>query len=259
MKKLLIGGMLLALLLPCYAVAQSAFDGTWKVDISKVQASNKPEVIALKDGEYSCNCTPPMHVKADGMDHAVTGHASMNTVSVKIVDDHTITETGKKNGKVVYTATTTVAPDGKTATFESTNERNGHSSTVKGTLTRVGKAAAGSHAVAGAWHASSFQSASDNMLSYTYKIGGNDVSMSNPRGESYQAKLDGKPVAYMGDSGTDKIAVKMVGKSMQETSSLAGKVNAVSTMTVSPDGKAMTTVIVSKPSNRKTTIVAMKQ
>ncbi|WP_426700122.1 hypothetical protein ACPPVV_12005 [Rhodanobacter sp. Col0626] len=259
MKKLLIGGMLLALLLPCHAMAQSAFDGTWKIDINKVQASNKPEVITLKDGEYSCNCTPPIHVKADGMDHAVTGHPTMDTVSVKIVDDHTITETGKKNGKVVYTDTTKVADDGKTATFESTNERDDNSATVKGTLTRVGKAAAGSHAVAGSWHASSFQSASDNMLSYTYKVAGNDVSMSNPRGESYKARLDGKPVPYTGDPGTDKIAVKMVGKSMQETTSLAGKVTSVATMTVSADGKSMTTVITNKPSNRKITLVAMKQ
>lgn len=259
MKKLLIGGVLLALLLPCHAMAQSAFDGTWKIDINKVQASSKPQVITLKDGDYSCNCTPPIHIKADGMDHAVSGHPRMDTVSVKIVDDHTITETGKKGGKVVYTDTTTVAPDGKTATFESTTDRGGNASTVKGTLTRVGQGAAGSHAVAGAWHASSFQSASDNMLTYTYKVDGNHVSMTDPRGESYEATLDGKPVAYNGDPGTDKIAVKMVGKSMQETSSLAGKVTSVATMTVSADGKSMTTVIMNKPSNRKTTIVAMKQ
>lgn len=223
--------MLLALLLPCHAMAQSAFNGTWKIDINKVQTSTKPQVITLKDGDYSCNCTPPIHIKADGMDHAVSGHPAMNTV----------------------------AADGKTATFESTSERGGNASTVKGTLTRVGKGAAGSHAIAGAWHASSFQSASDNMLTYTCKVDGNHVSMTDPRGESYDARLDGKPVAYTGDPGTDTIAVKMVGKAMQETSSLAGKVTSVSSMTVSADGKRMTSVITNKTSNRKTTIVAMKQ
>ncbi len=259
MKKLLIGGMLLALLLPCHATAESAFDGTWKIDVNKVQSSGKPQVITLKDGEYTCNCTPPIKLKADGLDHAVTGHPTMDMVAVKIVDDHTITETGKKGGKVVYTDTTKVAPDGKTATFESTSDRSGNSSTVKGTLTRVGEAAAGSHAAAGSWHASSYQSASDNMLTYTYKVAGNDVSMTNPRGEAYNAKLDGKPVAYTGDPGTDKITVKMVGDALQETTSLAGKVTSIATMNVSADGKTMTTVIVGKPSNRKTTIVAMKQ
>lgn len=259
MKKLLIRGILLAALLPFYAMAQSAFDGTWKIDVNRVQASDKPQVITLKDGEYSCNCTPPIHIKADGMDHAVSGHPRMDSLSVKIDDDHTITETGKKDGKAVYTETTTVAPDGKTATFESTNERGGSSSTVKGTLTRVGKAAAGSHAIAGEWHTSSYQSASENMLTYTYKIAGNEVSMTNPRGESYTAKLDGQPAAFVGDPGTDKVAVKMVGKSLQETTSLAGKVNSVDTMTVSADGKTMTTEMVNMPSNRKVIVVATKE
>jgi hypothetical protein len=259
MKRLLLGGMLLAFLLPCHVMAQSAFDGTWKIDVSKVEASKKPEVITLKNGEYTCNCTPPIRIKADGMDHKVSGFHRIDMVSIKIVDDHTVTETGKKDGKVVYTDTTTVAPDGKTATFESTSERPDGSSTVKGTMTRVGKAPAGSHALAGSWHTSSFQSASDNMLTYTYKIDGNSVSMSDPRGESYTATLDGKAAPYKGDPGTDMVSVKMVGHALQETTSLAGKVVSISTMTVSPDGKAMTSKIVNKPSNRSMSLVAMKQ
>jgi len=259
MKKLVLGGMLLAFLLPCHVMAQSVFDGTWKIDVDKVQASQKPEVIMLKNGEYACNCTPPIRVKADGMDHAVTGHPSIDSVSVKIVDDHTVTETGKKDGKVIYTDTTTVAADGKTATFESTSNRPTGSSTVRGTMTRIGKAPAGSHALAGSWHTSSFQSASDNMLTYTYKTNGDSVSMTNLRGESYTAKLDGKPVPYNGDPGTDMISVKMVGKAMQETTSMKGKVTSIAKMTVSPDGKTMTTTIVNKPSNRDVTLVATKQ
>ncbi len=259
MKRLLIGGVLLALLLPCQLMAQSAFDGTWKIDVNKVQASTKPQVFTLKDGEYTCNCTPPIRIKADGMDHAVSGHPRYDSVALKIVDDHTVTETGKKDGKVVYTDTTTIAPDGKTATFESSSMRNGVSSTVKGTMTRVAKGAPGSHALAGSWHTSSFQSASDDMLTYTYKVDGKNVSMTTPRGESYTAKLDGKPVPYSGDPGTDKIAVKMVGHTMEETSMFGGKVTSIAKMTVSPDGKTMTTVVINKPSDRKTTLVAEKQ
>lgn len=259
MKKLLLGGMLLAFMLPCHVMAQSVFDGTWKIDIDKVQTSKKPEVIMLKNGEYSCNCTPPIHVKADGMDHSVSGFPRIDTVAVTIVDDHTVTETGKKDGKVVYTDTTTVAPDGKTATFESVSNRSDNSSTIKGTMTRIGKGAEGSHALAGSWHTSSFQSASDNMLTYTYATHGDSVSMTSPRGESYTAKLDGKPVPYKGDPGTDMISVKMVGDAMEETQSLAGKVTSIAKMTVSGDGKTMTTVIVNKPSNRDVTLMAMKQ
>jgi hypothetical protein len=251
--------MLLACLLPCVAMAQSVFDGTWKIDVDKVQVSNKPMVITLKDGQYTCNCTPPIKVAADGMDHSITGDPRTDTVSVKVVDEHTVIETGKKDGKVVYTETTKVAADGKTATFESTSNRPGGESHVNGTMTRVASAPAGSHALAGSWHTSSFQNASDNMLVYTYKINGDTVAMSNPRGESYTARLDGKPVPFTGDPGTDMVAVKMVGKAMQETSMMSGKETAVAKMTVSPDGKTMTTVVTNKPGNREVTLVAMKQ
>jgi hypothetical protein len=259
MKKMLIGGVLLALLLPVQVMAQSAFEGTWKVDINKVKASNKPLVVTLKGDEYTCNCTPPIKIKADGADHPVTGHLSFDSDSVKIVDDHTIVDTVKKAGVVVNTRTTTVAPDGKTATFESVNNRPSGPTTVKGTLTRVKPGAAGSHAIAGSWLTSSYQSATESMMSYTYKIDGDTVTMTNPQGESYTAKLDGKAVPYKGDPDTDTIAVKMVGDALQETTVKDGKETSVAKMTVSPDGKTMTTVVVYKPSNRDVTLVASKQ
>lgn len=259
MKKMLIGGVLLALLLPVQVMAQSAFEGTWKVDINKVKASNKPLVVTLKDDQYTCNCTPPIKIKADGADHPVTGHLSFDSDSVKIVDDHTIVDTVKKAGVVVNTRTTTVAPDGKTATFESVNNRPSGPTTVKGTLTRVKPGAAGSHAIAGSWLTSSYQSATESMMSYTYKIDGDTVTMTNPQGESYTAKLDGKAVPYKGDPDTDTIAVKMVGDALQETTVKDGKETSVAKMTVSPDGKTMTTVVVYKPSNRDVTLVASKQ
>ena len=260
MKKLLFSGMLLACLLPCVAMAQSAFDGTWKIDVDKVKASTKPMVFTLKDGQYTCDCSPPIKVAADGMDHPVSGHPRIDTMSVKVVDDHTVVETGKKDGKTVYTETTTVAADGKTATFDAISYRPGTAdASVKGTMTRVAAPPAGSHALAGSWRTSGYQDASDNMLTYTYKIDGDTVSMNTPRGESYTAKLDGKPAPYKGDPGIDMVVVKMAGKALLETTMMSGKETAVSKMTVSADGKTMTTVVTNKPSNRETTLVAMKQ
>ena len=261
MKKMLIGGMLLACLvaMPFQAMAQSAFDGTWKVDINQVKSGGKPMTTTLKDGMYTCDCNPPIKVKADGMDYPVAGHARIDTFAVKVVDDHTITETGKKAGAVVNVRTITVAPDGKTATFESTATRPEGPSTVKGTLARVTPGAAGSHAVAGAWKNTGYQSASESMMSYTYKVDGDTVSMKDGQGESYTAKLDGKPVPYVGDPGTEMIAVKMDGKTLQETTMRAGKETSVAKMTVSPDGKSMTTAIRYNPSGREITLVALKQ
>ena len=119
MKRLLVFGFLLALLLPAVAVGQDAFDGTWKVDINKAQMPTKPDVYLLQDGMYHCKtCVPPIDVKADGTDQMVTGHPYYDSISVKVVDDHTTMETEKKDGKVVATSKTTVSADGSTAAFE---------------------------------------------------------------------------------------------------------------------------------------------
>src|SRR5438309_814829 len=58
-----------ALLLVNFANAQSALNGTWKVDMSKVDFSKKPDVFLLQNGMYECKtCTPAYKVKADGSD-----------------------------------------------------------------------------------------------------------------------------------------------------------------------------------------------
>src|SRR5260370_40844806 len=100
------------------ARAESAFDGTWKFELSTAQFPQKPDVYLLQDGMYSCKtCVPPIEVKADGQDQKVSGYPYFDTISVKILDDHTIEQTNKKDGKVNGTSKTTVSPDGDTLTF----------------------------------------------------------------------------------------------------------------------------------------------
>ena len=72
------------LLLPLFlaaplTMAQSIFDGTWKIDVSTAKLPDKPDDFLLKDGMYDCKtCVPPVRVKADGQDHRVTGsHTSI--------------------------------------------------------------------------------------------------------------------------------------------------------------------------------------
>jgi hypothetical protein len=99
-------------------MAQSVFDGTWQVDLNKVDFSKKPDVFVLRNGMYACKtCTPPYDVKADGSDQPVTGHPYFDTVAIKVINDHSIEETDKKGGKVVGTSTSTVSSDGKTMTY----------------------------------------------------------------------------------------------------------------------------------------------
>src|SRR5260370_4271922 len=83
-------------------------------------------------------------------------------------------------------------------------------------------------------------SVSDNGLAFTYKVDGDSLTMSNPTGQSYTAKLDGTDAPYKGDPGTTSVSVKRVDKNtIEETDKRDGKVITVSRMTVSADGKSM--------------------
>ena len=118
MKKLLFVVACAVLLMPGLA-AQSAFDGTWKIDMDKTDFSKKPDVFLLQDGMYECKtCTPPYKVKADGTDQSVSGNPYYDTVAIKVVSDHQVDETDKKDGKVVATSTSTISPDGNTLMVE---------------------------------------------------------------------------------------------------------------------------------------------
>jgi len=262
MKKLLCAVSAFALLIPAMALAQSAFNGTWKTDPSSIHDTGKPIVITLKGGMFSCSCSNPAYtVKTDGEDHPVTGHPGFDTVAVKIVDDHTIEQTLKKAGKVVETLTVTGSADGKSATEEMTNDSGSTPVTGKAGLVKVAKAPTGSHLLAGSWKMKNIDNVSDNGLAYTYKVDGSDVSLSTPTGDSYAAKIDGPAVPYQTSMGAnDTVSVKKLGpNSLRETYERGGKVLSTSTMTVSADGKNMKTVSHDMHNDITTTSTARKQ
>lgn len=241
MKKLLFCGLVMALLVPASAMAQSAFDGTWKVDLNKAQASKKPFVITLKDGMYHCTCdTPPINVKADGQDYAVNGHPGYDMVAIKIVNDHSVQETDKKDGKVVTSSTFTAAADGKTATNEFTDTSGTAPVTGNVTFERVAKAADSSNAVAGSWRVKTYNNISDNGLTFTYKVDGDSLSMTDPTGSSFTAKMDGSDAPVKGIPDVTSVSVKKTGKnSLQMTGKRDGKVVNVRDLKVAADGKTM--------------------
>ncbi len=267
MKKLLfaglLGGLLGVCLIPSLAMAQSAFDGTWKIDLHRVQMPKKPDVILLQNDMYQCKtCAPAISVKADGEDQKVTGHPYFDMIAIKVVDDHTVQETEKKAGKVVSTSTTTVAADGKTASFEFTDSSNSNAEPVtgNGTMTRVAKGPAGSHAISGSWRTTTVNNVSDNGLTMTYKVEGDSLHMSSPTGQSYNAKMDGTEAPYMGDPGTTSVSVKQLGKNtLQETDKRDGKVISVAKMTVAADGKSMSIAVEDKLHGSSMSFVAMKE
>lgn len=264
MRNLVFALTLAALSIPAMGRSQSLLDGTWKIDVSKANFSPKPDVFVLADGMYDCQtCVPAYKIKADGTDQAISGNPYVDTVAIKVVDDHTIQETDKKAGNVVATSTTTVSPDGNAASFtfsDSSNTNGGAPVTGSGTSTRVAQGPPGSHAISGSWKLDKVGSLSDNAIVWTYKVSGNQITMTSPTGQSYTAALDGTDAPMMGDPGTTSVSVKMLGaNTLEETDKRNGKVIAVFTVTVGEDGKTAKVVSEDRLRDRTSEFVAVKQ
>jgi hypothetical protein len=255
-----IGALLFA---PTVLTAQSALNGTWKVDMNNVDWSKKPDVYLLQGGMYSCQtCTPAYTVKADGKDQAVTGHPYFNSIAIKVISDHEIQETDKKDGKVVATSDTIISPDGKTASFvftDSSDTNGGAPVTGKGESTLVAKGPAGSHALSGSWRMGKMESLSDNGITWSYQVTGDSLTMTSKTGQSYTAKLGGPEAPMKGDPGVTSVSVKMMGKNtLVETDKRGDKIISVTTLTVAPDGKTAKAVAEDRLSNRTTTFNVVK-
>jgi hypothetical protein len=263
MKKLMAAILSASLLLPVLATAQSALDGTWKIDLGKTQLPKKPDVYLLQDGMYECkSCVPPIRIKADGEEHNVTGHPYYDKMSAKITDDRSVTLTRSKNGKKVASETITVAADGSMAHTVFSDSSATNADPVTGTVesTRVAQAPAGSHAISGSWRTSKLAKISDNALTFTYKTQADVLSMTSPTGQSYAAKLDGTYVPYKGDPGTTSVSVKRIDKNtFEETDKLGDKMVNDSRMTVAANGTTMKIVAHDDLHGTTTTFVAEKQ
>jgi hypothetical protein len=246
----------------CYG--QNPLNGTWKLDLNKADWSKKPDVLLLSDGMYECKtCVPALRVKADGSDQPVTGSPYYDTMAIEVVNNLQIKETDKKNGEVVGKWTSTVSSDGNTLTFEFSRRSNTNGSapvTGSGTETRVAKGPAGSHLISGSWRMSKMENISDNAVTYTFHFNGDVLTMTNPTGGSYTAKLDGSDSPVKGDPGPTSVSVQMIGKqTLQEIYKRDGKPVAVIKTTPNADGKTLHVVTLDKLQNRTTELTATKQ
>ena len=81
-------------LFPSVSRSQSPFDGTWVIDTSKNEnlANEKPTTFLLSAGVFR---SPDKVLKANGRDQKVPATGYWDTVSVRIVDDHTVEVTSK--------------------------------------------------------------------------------------------------------------------------------------------------------------------
>jgi len=258
MKKLLF----VLLLLPALGWAQSPFDGTWKVDLSKTKLPKKPDVFLLQNGTYECkSCNPPVNVKADGTFQAISGDPYRDMLMVKAVDDKHVEMASQKSGKDVSKATRTVSDDGNSMTIAWTYYGNPTGGPVSGTdhMKRVAKGPAGANAISGSWRDEKADVATADALTFSFKSGGDSLSYSTPTGQSYTAKVDGTDAPYAGDPGTTSVSLKRIGDSIEETDKRDGKVITVAKLTVAADGKTMTIDVDDKLNGTKSTYVAVKQ
>ncbi|HXN98075.1 MAG TPA: hypothetical protein VN881_03320 [Candidatus Acidoferrales bacterium] len=263
MKRVLWIGLLASLLLPAQARAQSAFDGTWKIDVNQTQLPTKPGVYVLMNGAYHCRtCIPPIDVRADGLDHRVAGDSCYDTVNIRVLDDRTVQETDKSKGRTVHTEKITVAPDGNTAVWEFADscDANGEEVTWKQISVRVAKGPAGSHPISGSWRAMRIVNSSENGLSATMKLEGDNFSFADSTGQSYTARLDGPDAPLAGGVSNTVVSVRRVDDgAIEETDKRAGKVVSVTRFTVSADGKTLNVSINDKLQGSSIQFVAQKQ
>ena len=101
---------------------------------------------------------------------------------------------------------------------------------------------------------------SDNATVWSYKVVGDEITMTNPTGQSYTAKLNGPDAPMKGDPGTTSVSLKSMGKNMlEETDKRDGKVIGIFRMTVAADGKTAKASYEDALQHRTTNFSAAKQ
>jgi len=247
--------------LPVTLFGQSPFDGTWKTNLAESKLSQKPNEYTVNNGMYDCeSCAPKVNVKADGQDHPVNGQ-TYDTVAVQVIDANTVHLTYKKGGKTELETTRLASQDGKMLTVTNTMYPTDGSQPFKqeAKFTRVSKGPDGSNATSGSWR---IQIVNEDAagLTGTWKGAGDGLSFSRPTGWGWEAKFDGKDYPVKGTYANETVSLKSLGDhSIELTFKRDGKIESVEKLTVSPDGKKMTTVAENKLTGRVSTYIDEKQ
>ena len=226
------------------ALADSPFDGTWRVDTTAIKISAKPDVFSITNGTYRCQtCKPTAYaIPADGKFHAVAGRPYWDDLAVTVVDPKTVKYQFRKGGKVISENTSSLSADGNTLRYKSRNTNNGAGAAVdaESSMTRVGQAPKGAHAISGSWNPAPPTSVSNNALTMDMKLDGDTLTMKSELGETLVAKMGGPYALNAGDPGKTMTKVERVSATaFRLTDMSAGKVTQVSTYTLSPDGRSI--------------------
>lgn len=236
---------------------QSRFDGTWEMKMDTLQFSGPPENYLFEKGMYHCkSCVPKVDVRTDGSDQRVAGYP-YDTLAVRILDDRAIEFTMKKNGKTTFDCVETVSRDGQTMTESFTNTMEAETVTGKAGFTRVGSGPVGSHVLSGQWRMDTVKNATraGTLTIYESTPGGMKISDGS---RSYEAKFDGKDYPRNGDVHST-VSLKLIDEyTMEEIDKGGGKLDGVTRMTISKDGKTMRVKVSSQKRGQTMTYTAEK-
>jgi hypothetical protein len=134
-RKIAVGFVVCLVVAGLALAAADAFMGTWKMNEAKSKVSAglpKNSTVTYEAAGDSIKVTidgtdaagKPIHNewtgKFDGKDYPVTGDTTSDARAVKTVDDHNLTFSVKKDGKVVITGKIVLSADGKTRTVTTT-------------------------------------------------------------------------------------------------------------------------------------------
>lgn len=179
-------------------------------------------------------------MKADGAEHAVTGHAYYDSATVKVLNPNTVEITYHRAGKVNAKETDTVSADGKSYTGKFVNYDGTKEVTGSFTERRVSAGPAGAHAISGEWLQDQLSGVSDAGMIVSYEMGMDHFKMS-ANGQSYDAKFDGKEYPISGDPGHTTVTLKRLSATtVEETDHRQGKVTDVIHLATAADGKSIT-------------------
>jgi hypothetical protein len=102
--------------------------------------------------------------------------------------------------------------------------------------------------------------ASADLVTVTYKVDSDTLTMTDPTGDAFTAKMDGTEAPYKGNAGITTVSVKKTGpRTILETDMRDGKTVETVKSTVARDGNTITVVDNDKLHHRVTTYKANKQ
>lgn len=243
------------------AMAASPFDGTWKLDMASAKTPERPSVLELKDGVFTCNsCIPAYSIPADGRFHPLKDNAYADRRAISVIDPQTVMLVTMKDDRVVMNGMLHLSADGKEMSATYVDSYTAGGAITSTTRQRLSSGPAGAHPISGSWRIAKYEDASDNAVLMTLAVEGDSVRFSSATGLSYQAKVGGPAVPLVGDVGGAVVSVRRPSPSViEEISLLKGKVVLVQTYAVAEDGKTLKLQVDDKESGASSAFTAIRQ